>query len=110
MSNETEEELYAQEEMKPRTSGLYCFMDATRVCGAECMAYVTHPRSSASSELAEQQQHCALLNSAERLGRNVTALASIAAKDAKDRQDQIRAKHSRPDGSGTSSPFPPGTR
>jgi len=55
---------------------LYCFMDAERVCGPECMAFLTFPRKANSSELSEMQAHCTFLTSADRVGRNITILTS----------------------------------
>ena len=67
--------LVPQEEMSP-SLGAFCFLDRDRMCTAECMAYVTHPRhKSSSSDLSEEQSHCALLAGLERTGRGVIALA-----------------------------------
>jgi hypothetical protein len=91
---ETEDGLVPEEEIRPRTTGLFCFLNSDRVCGAECMAFVTHPRMASSSEMNAQQQHCVLLTSAERVGRNVTAIASMQASSLKktriDKADQQR--------------------
>jgi hypothetical protein len=79
VATEEEDLLTPQEEVRPRTTGLYCFMSAVRVCGPDCMGYVTHPRSSPIGELGTQGVHCILLSTAERLGRGVLALASMQA-------------------------------
>ncbi len=55
---------------------LYCFLNAQRVCGADCMAFVTYPRESTKSELQGLQPHCAFINNADRVGRNVVIMAS----------------------------------
>jgi hypothetical protein len=79
-TEEQEEELIEQSEMRPPETGLYCFLDAKRPCGASCMAFVTHPnhKTVAASELSEQQIHCALITGVERTGRNLVMLASSA--------------------------------
>jgi hypothetical protein len=80
----TEEDgLVAEEEMRPDTTGLYCFLNDERVCGAECMAFITFPKQSDNSELGKQQAHCALLNNADRLGRNVVIAVSMLARAEK---------------------------
>lgn len=91
----SEDELIPEEGTRPETTGLYCFLQDTRVCGASCMAYVTYPKASSSSELGGQQQHCALLSGVERVGRNVTVLASIQANTAK--RAQVEAADRRRD-------------
>lgn len=66
-----------------REDTLLCFLTPDRMCGADCMAYVTFPRTASSSELSEHQAHCILLSSAERVGRNITILASDLVKTSR---------------------------
>lgn len=81
------------DEPTPEQSGinnLYCFMDSERVCGADCMAFITFPRASNSSELSEFQTHCSLLSAADRLGRNVTIVAAeLVARNKRDKINRI---------------------
>lgn len=93
---ETEEELAFQPEQVDAAVGvgsLYCFLNADRVCTADCMAYSTAPRVAASSELNAEQSHCVLLASAERVGRNVTVVASLLAD--KERKSAARVADER---------------
>jgi hypothetical protein len=59
-------------------SGLDCFLSEKRVCGPSCMSFTKPRRFADKSELSEQQQHCTLLASIERVGRHLPILASIA--------------------------------
>ena len=109
-----------EEEVRPVTTGLYCFIDSTRACGAECVAFVTHPRASRSTELNEQAAHCSLLLGVERMGRNLTVLAQVVSEGAKKRKlsdadrkrtEQFDPHRQGPVGSGpTHSPFPQGSK
>ena len=69
-----------------------CFLHDAVECGAECMAYVTAPRTSTASELNEQQSHCALLLGVDRAGRALTILSSIASKSDIKSADDARAQ------------------
>jgi hypothetical protein len=59
-----------------------CFIDATRLCNASCMAYVTYPLGG-PKELSQMQSHCALLLFGERISRHVTIIASTLAATSK---------------------------
>jgi len=65
---------------------LFCFLEQDRLCGASCMAFVTHPRRAEVSELVESQSHCSLLLAADRLGRNITILASTLSQSERRRK------------------------
>lgn len=100
-----------EDDIRDRTTGLYCFIESDRVCNASCAAYVTHPRVSPASELNEQQSHCGLMLCFERMGRNVTVLAQIAAEGAKKKKieeaDKKReAQFSQSSSVAKTSPFP----
>lgn len=70
-------------------------MDDERVCNASCMAFCTFPRTSNDSELNQQQSHCVLISSAERLGRHAVIFVGMMAEHHKRRkvaeQDARRA-------------------
>lgn len=117
MANEPDEEdLLFHAEQGPIEAGvekIFCFMDSNRLCGAECMAYITFPRASKATELSEAQQHCSLLMAADRLGRNTTIIASLLSEGERRRhRAQVDAKREantpRPDGpfAQPTSPFP----
>ena len=78
-----EDEYVPEESLRDVTTGLFCFLSPDRVCGAECAAFVTSPRLPVRSELNEQQAHCELMLCMERMGRNITVIAQIAAEGVK---------------------------
>ena len=65
-------------------TGLYCFLSETRPCGPECMAYVLRPMDKAG-ELNDQQRHCSVLVSTDRLGRFMGGLVSLKKQDQDDK-------------------------
>lgn len=82
-----------REEEESSGNGLYCFLDMTRECGPDCMAYTI--TGGESNVLSTQQKNCTLLIAAERLGRYVGSAASTlnkmqqrAAADSADRARQ----------------------
>lgn len=68
-------------------NGLNCFLNDSRVCGPDCMAYTTFP--SESPYLTAEQQHCSALVGMERLGRYAGGLLQLFKKrDADERRFQ----------------------
>lgn len=67
--------------MRPEDTGLMCFMDAARPCGAECMAFTMSEKSPA---LSLQQSSCVLLVGVERMGRFTGGLVSLLRKKTAD--------------------------
>ena len=65
-------------------NGLVCFLNADRACGPDCMAYVTFP--SESLLMSEQQKHCIVLVSTERLARFTGGILSQMRKGQEDAQ------------------------
>lgn len=65
--------------------GMYCFLDSTRACGPDCMAYLTEPAGPATSPLNEQQQHCLLLTRVEQLPRFIGGGISLLKKQQADK-------------------------
>lgn len=61
-------------------NGLVCFLDGRRPCGPDCMAWTTAP--SESRDLNDQQKHCTVIVSIDRLGRHsgVVAKTMVNAK------------------------------
>ena len=100
-----------EEEQEVGVGGMDCFMDDGRVCNAACMAYSTFPRSSKDGELSEQQSHCVLLSSAERVGKHLVIIAGMMAEETKRKkvaqQDLQRAASTVPQGP-FASPLPAG--
>jgi hypothetical protein len=70
-------------------NGLVCFMNMDRQCGADCMAYTTHP--SESKYLNDQQGHCVAIVGVERLGRYVGGVLSLLSKkNADDARSRVQ--------------------
>jgi hypothetical protein len=104
-----DDELVEEEEMRPTTTGLFCFINSDRACGAECMGYTTYPKRAETSELSDQQAHCALLNNADRVGRNMVIATSILASGERKKRlseaDKQRASQFDPSKQAQQSPF-----
>lgn len=65
----------------PQVSGLACFMNQDRICGADCMAFLPQvPEGTAYT--GEQWAHCHLLVNADRTGRHLVVLAAVGSKIA----------------------------
>jgi hypothetical protein len=56
------------QEMPGEETSLICWLDSSRPCEADCMAYTT--MEAESKLLNEQQKHCAALVALERVGRH----------------------------------------
>ena len=87
-----------------------CYRDASRICGPDCVAWVTNPPVNKGG-LTFTQYHCLLLSTAERMARHVTgiaaALANIHTKAKTDAQDRERKDAMSPVSGGPfSDPFP----
>jgi hypothetical protein len=74
--SDTEEVAY-HPETRPKESGLSCFMDIARMCGADCMAYL--PEVPPGPDYKGQQwAHCKVLADMHRGSKHLTILASAA--------------------------------
>jgi len=67
-------------------NGLMCFLNDTRECGADCMAYLTEPPEDGSKLLGAQQRNCVLIVSAERLGRYASGIVQLMLKSEADKK------------------------
>ncbi len=56
-----------------------CFRDRNRICGPDCVAWVTHPPED-KGRLTFTQRHCLELSCLERSARHTTILASTLAE------------------------------
>ena len=72
-----------------KKNGLYCFLDISRPCGSDCMAYTTHTVQPKNTELGEQGRNCSMLVNIERIGIHSVILASMLAR--KDKVDKTVA-------------------
>lgn len=57
-------------------NGLYCFLNANRPCGADCMAFVAAPDGPDYQD--QQWANCLLLVNAHRGGKHLVVLAASA--------------------------------
>ncbi len=53
-----------------------CYRDRMRICGPDCVAWVTHPPEN-KGKLSFTQMHCLMLSTAERTARHVTLMAMV---------------------------------
>jgi hypothetical protein len=60
-------------------SGLACFIDQHRVCGADCMSYLPQAPEGAAYQ-GENWAHCLLLVNSERTGKHVVILVDLLKK------------------------------
>lgn len=63
-------------------NGLICFLNMDRQCGPDCMAYTTF--GSEAPQLNEQQKHCTIIVSVERVARFSGGLLSIVRRTTAD--------------------------
>jgi hypothetical protein len=60
---------------KEETSGLTCFLSENRVCGADCMAYLTAPPAGKDFQ-GQQFAHCMVLVNIQRAGKHLVVIAN----------------------------------
>jgi hypothetical protein len=79
---------------------LFCFLNPKRVCGPDCVSFVTYPKRGKDSELNDTQAHCELILAAERASRHVAIIASMMADGQKKQKtkelDEQRSKAAPP--------------
>jgi hypothetical protein len=86
---------------QPPEEELYCFINADRECGPECMAFSSVPAE--SPHLSMRQRSCTLLVGVERAGRYMGGLVQLvrsAQQDEKTKQ-QDAARIAAAAGTGT---------
>lgn len=59
-------------------TGLFCFKDASRMCGADCMAYVDAPEG--PDYVGKQWARCHLLVNQHRTGKHLVVITGILDK------------------------------
>lgn len=65
---------------KSEGSGLFCYRDAMRPCGPDCVAYLAQKPVGVYYE-GEQWAHCHLLVNEDRKGRHLVILVDLLQKD-----------------------------
>lgn len=55
-----------------------CFLNQERICGSDCMAYLTAPPEG-KAYMGENWAHCMVLVNLDRTGRHLTILANNSA-------------------------------
>lgn len=93
MGTDNEETQYIHKPDTIPLDGLVCFLDCRRPCDATCAAYTT--ANMAGDELSEQQGHCSLLVSLNRMGKHAVIIASMMQsrmlQERKEREDKVRS-------------------
>jgi hypothetical protein len=69
-------------------TGPACFLDQSRICGADCMAYLTKPPEGQAYQ-GEQWAHCHLLVNVDRTGRHLGIITTLVRNQ---QADQMRAQ------------------
>ena len=72
-------------------NGLFCFLNSSRPCSSECMAYTVTPTESPT--LGDQQKNCVLIVGVERLGRFSGAIMTLLKNKT---ADEVRRSHKSP--------------
>lgn len=84
----------------PEKNGLVCFLEQTRPCGADCMAFTPFVNEPKTTELSEQSRGCILLVNLERLGIHSVIGMSMLSKSLSDKKkalaDITRAQQAQP--------------
>lgn len=75
MEKEIDEDL----DQKTSGNGLICFKDITRLCGPDCMAYLSAPPQG-KTYMGAQWANCLLLVNSERVGRHLTVLTQTVSE------------------------------
>ena len=68
----------------PEESGLFCWKDATRPCGADCMAYADPPQGADYEN--KQWAYCQLLVNSHKTAKHLAIVARVLSADQADRQ------------------------
>ena len=88
-----------------------CFRDRGRICGPDCVAWVTYP-SQDKGRLSSTQRHCLELSSLERSARHTTIIAATLADMYKKSRTAVADQQRKdsmgdtPKGGPFSDPFP----
>lgn len=81
-------------DMPEDKTGLFCFKDSSRICGADCMAFTDAPEG--PEYIGKQWARCLILVNHHRTGKHLVVLASIADKIEKRMTDARRTNQSPP--------------
>jgi len=76
MPNMQEEEDAGEDTQHQR---LYCYKDNSRVCGPDCMAYLTNPPMD-KEYMGQPWSQCLLLVNAQRTGKHLVIIAAALSK------------------------------
>ena len=68
--------------MRDPDTGLYCFLNESRVCNASCMAFL-NPVPPGPDYLDQQWANCSLLVNAHRTGKHLTIIAQVTGESVK---------------------------
>lgn len=99
MATEDEESelAYAPDMIPDVGDRVFCFIDHGRVCGPDCLGFMTHKADMKNTELDDNQRHCILLVNSDRLARHAVVIASLFAtvekKKRTEAQDRRRVEN-----------------
>ncbi len=72
----------------PEKNGLICFLDNSRPCGPDCMAYTAYTVEPKTTDLGDQSRNCTLLVNLERLGIHSVIAVGLLAKSDKSKKTE----------------------
>lgn len=76
--------------MEAKEEGVYCFLDAERLCGADCAAYLTEADRPQKATEAAEWEKCLLLLNVQRTGKHLVVLAQNSVKRPTPTPPQVR--------------------
>ncbi len=77
-----------KQENERQGTGLYCFLDRNKACGADCMAWDSVPNH--RDYIGKQFANCMILVNLHRTGKHLTVIASSLDTLVKSEQDKAR--------------------
>lgn len=83
------------EEGVEEPKGLACFLDQGRICGPDCMSYLS-ARPEGKHYIGEHWPSCHLLVNVDRMGRHLVVLADIGTKLVGMKRNEQRSSEKAP--------------
>lgn len=86
--SDSDDEFAYHPDMRPKGTGLQCFMNGDRVCGADCMAFQTDRPE--GPDYQDQWAHCMLLTNLHRGAKHLVVLTQSVNTIVRQGQDMAR--------------------
>lgn len=83
-----------KEEKEQTSTGLFCFLNSDRACGADCMAYEAAPTH--KDFMGKQWANCMLLVNIHRTGKHLTIIAQSTDALLTLKRDEVRTQQPPP--------------